>query len=260
MEKPINEQVTSTFQFLKELHTFFSGVISNKKFHAKDLRFLMLMSISIATHKLVYGVITLVEENSPDEADILLRTIVEGFINLKYIFEDESLMRVRAFVVNDHKDRIKTLNKLIRLLKDKKAPGMATVTNVDRYEQLKVQIEAELNEFETQFGKDSLLWPSLAERARLANCSEMYATTYWLLCLDAHMSSRSLDKYLSDQSGQLTFKSKPDEVRVNLCLQSTAICYMALVNEFFERFAISENEEVKQFDERLSILTGQIAK
>ena len=239
-----------TFKRLEQLWDFVDSTISKQTISTNnDLRLLVLASITTATHRLIRGVIAQIKNLYIDGVDILTRSLAEGLINVKYIIEDETQMRARAYIVADHIDRINSLKRLISLLEQKKAPGMATVTDAERYKMLKSQLETELLGFKNQYGEDNLVWPNLEQRARMSNSEELYATVIWLLSLDSHLTARGLDRFMKEkEDGGVIIDLGQDLSRISLHLTTIYITYMALLNECSTRLDIPLKKDLEQFD------------
>ena len=128
---------------------------------------------------------------------------------------------------------------------------MATVTDAQRYRNLLAQLEQELTQTETQYGRDTIRWPSLQERARLSNAEELYATAFWLLSLDAHMTSRGLDRFMRDGgNNNFVVELGQDLSRSYMHFRTAHICYLALLNESNRLFGVPPREELDRFELR----------
>ena len=238
------------FRKLESLWNFVDSKISRQTIdHKNDLRLLILASVTAATHRLIRGVIAQINSGSVDGMDILTRSLIEGMINIKYIIEDNTQMRARAYIVADYSDRIKSLKRLIPLLEQEKAPGMATVTDDKHYKNLQSQLEKELLEFQEEYGKDNLIWPSLEQRAQISNSEELYATAIWLLSLDSHLTARGLDRFMKEkEDGGVIIDLGQDLSRVGMHLRTIYITYIALLNECCTYFNLPKREDLEPFD------------
>lgn len=214
-----------------------------------DLRRVILMQMTGAFHRTIRAILAEIRGGSVDGLDSHTRSIVEGLISTKYILEDDTQMRARAFIAHDHRDRISSLRRLIPLLDRNAAPGMATVTDAQRYRNLLAQLEQELIQTEAQYGKNNIRWPSLQERARLSNSEELYATAFWLLSLDAHMTSRGLDRFMREGvNNNLIVELGQDLSRSYMHLRTIYISYLALLNECNRLFGVPPRRELDQFE------------
>lgn len=251
METPIPLGPTDRqlLQKLQELWTFADSTLPKLEFKTPiDLRHLLLVSHTGALHRLVRGILAGFKSGSIDALDMLTRSIVEGLINCKYVLEDKTQMRARAYIVHDHKDRLKTVKKLIPLLEQGKAKGMATVTDADRYRKIEETIKQELDDFEKQYGKKNLEWGSLEQRAKASNSEELYTTAFWLLSLDTHLTARGLDRFMKEDNSKVVIELGQDPSRIPLHLRTAYISYMALLNENCNSFGTPPRKDLDKFD------------
>jgi len=247
---PLPADSVSLLQNLEELVWLVDNALGKKTIQMKkDLRLLMLASNTAAMHRIARAVVVGIRGGSVDGIDILTRSIVEGLINTKYILEDETQMRTRAYITHDYKDRIEALGRLIPLLERGVTKGMAMVTDAERYKKLKYSLESELKQLEKKFGKENLIWPSLKQRAKLCKAEELYATAFWLLSLDAHMTARGLDRYMREKKdGGIVIELGQDLSRLYMHLRTIYISYLALLNENCNYFGLPTRDELKKYD------------
>lgn len=235
---------------LKELWQFSERAMRGQTFETQgDLRLIILLQITTITSRTIHSALTQINGNSFYGLDFLLRPLVEGLINYKYIKEDPTRMRARAFIADDIRIRLSNVRRLIPLLERNQAPGMATVADAQRYRQLEAQLEQEQTELTAQYGEENLRFPSLEARARASGTLEIYATAYWLLCQDTHLTARGLDRYMREENGQLSITWDQDLDRFHMHIRTFYIIFSALLAECSEQFGIPNMEELKQFEQ-----------
>lgn len=213
-----------------------------------DLRKIILLQITGAVSRTVHSALTQIRGNSFYGLDFLLRPIVEGLINYKYIKEDETQMRARAFIMDDIRTRLANIRRLIPILERNPVPGRDTVTEAEQYRQLESQLVQEQTELNNVYGQENLRLPNIEERARLSGTSEIYATVYWLLCQDTHLTARGLDRYMQENNGQLSVSWDQSLDRFNIALKTFYIIYIALLNDCCENFGIPNSDDLAPFD------------
>lgn len=242
---------TLVFYKLKKLWVAVNSDMGGSQIkHHGDLRLLVLISITAGIHRLVRGILAEIQGNSIDCLDLVTRSFVEALINVKYILEDDTEMRARAYIVQDNKDRITALKRLIPLLETQNAPAMAKVTDAEKCKKLQKEIEAELTELETQHGTKNLIWPDLKQRAKKSNNEELYATAIWLLSLDTHLTARGLDRFIKEKpDGGVIVDLGQDLSRASLILTTIYTTYMALLNECSQRLGCPQKTVIKPFDD-----------
>lgn len=247
---PLTTEARDILGKLEELWNFANSATQGHTIQwQSDLRRVILMSMTGAFHRTIRAILSEIRGGSVDGLDSHVRSLVEGLINTKYIIEDNTQMRARAYIAHDHRDRIAELRRLIPLLERNAAPGMATATDAERYRNLLAQLEQELNQTEAQYGRDSIRWPSLEERARTSNTEELYATAFWLLSLDAHMTARGLDRFMREgENNNLIIELGQDLSRVYMHLRTAYISYLALLNESSNMLKVPSRQELDRFE------------
>lgn len=235
--KPLVEQLRSLWKFSED-------EMRGKDFQTKnDLRFIILLQITSAASRIVSSVLGQVDGGSFYNFEMLLRPLVEGIINYKYIKEDETQMRARAFIVNDLGSRIANVRKMTT------SPYVSSIPlqDIEGYKRLMTQLEAEKQEMIQQYGEDKLNFFSLQRRAELSETFDTYITLYWLLCQDTHMTSRGLDKYMKLDKEQLSISWDLDLGLFTKHIQSFYTLFLALLGECSEVFGIPQKDKLGAF-------------
>lgn len=135
------EQSNPLVTLLEKLWKFSEDAMRGKTFKTgNDLRKIILLQITAATSRTIHSALIQIKGNSFYALDFLLRPIVEGLINYKYIKEDPTQMRTRAFIMDDIRTRLADVRRLIPLLERNRAPGMSKVTDAAGYRKLEKQL------------------------------------------------------------------------------------------------------------------------
>src|ERR1700692_4084971 len=120
----LSEKQERWIQQLEELWNFFYARLKNYSLKTNDLRFGLLLHMTVAVHRLIRGFLAQLKGGSNDFLESRLRTLVEAGININYILADETGNRARAFILDGTRSRLRALTRLLRLLEQKKAPAM----------------------------------------------------------------------------------------------------------------------------------------
>lgn len=242
----------SARQLYENLQALYNLAESSMRGHVydthDDLRNIILLQITSSTVRITGSVIKQISNNGFYGIDFMLRPLVEGLINYSYIKADDTQMRARAFIADDLRSRLTAVRRIIRLLEQNQAPGMARVTSVERYHQLETQLVQERTQLEALYGETELRWPNLEVRARDGNTLELYATLYWLLCLDTHLTARGLDRFIREVNGQLTIVGDLEEGRFQSTLRTFYLILSALLADCSEKFGTPVMSELNRFE------------
>ena len=165
---------------LEELWNFFDTRLKGYSLNSDDLRLKLLLTMTIAIHRLIRGFLAQLRGGSNDNLQSKLRTLTEAFINVRYILSDDTDSRAKAFVLDSKKIRIKRLNNIIRLVEQGEASSKAAVGSIESYIELRESLRQEVSEEENRLGESSLSWPPVEQRARQAGLEEYYPTVFYL--------------------------------------------------------------------------------
>lgn len=233
---------------LRSLWKFSEDEMRGKDYQTKnDLRLIVLLQVTGAASRIVSSVLGQIDAGAFYCLEILLRPLVEGIINYKYIKEDKTQMRARAFIVDDLGSRIKNVRKITT------STYVSSISSqdIEDYKRLMTQLEAEKQEMIQKYGADKLNFFSLQRRAELSGTFEMYVMLYWYLCHDTHMTSRGLDKYIKLDNGQLSISWDMDLGLFTKHIQSFYILFLAMLGECTEEFGIPKKEELEKFSTKI---------
>ncbi len=227
---------------LEELWNFFDERLKNYSLKTNDLRYGLLLHMTVAVHRLIRGFLAQLKGGSNDYLESRLRAMVEADININYILADETGNRARAFILDGTRSRLRALTRLLRLLEQKKAPAMEEVNTIEDYKKQKLSLEQELA------GKEHLKWPKLEDRAKAVNSEEMYATVFWLFSEDTHMTAEGLNRYLKSIEGGIGMLVGLDLRELGRQVQTAYVSYIAFINTCSQRFGFPTEEELRKFN------------
>jgi len=235
---------------IDELYLLAEGSMRGKTFETKNnLNLVILLQFTAAANRIIHSLLAQVNGNSFYGVDYLLRPMVELFINYKYIKEDSTGMRSRAFLADDIRSRLANLRRLIRIHEQNKTPGTDAIAEAIRKSDLVNVLVKERIKLTEKYGAGNLIFHNLEERARLSSNSEMYSTVYWLLCQDTHVTARGLDRHMKLDNNQLSVTWDLDLERFNKTLQSFYIIFSAMLVECSQNFGIPDQKELDKFED-----------
>ena len=153
--------------------------------------------------------------------------------------------------------RIKTLDKIIGLMENEKAPSMAAVSSLESYKELRESLKQEVSEEENRLGEKNAKWPSVEQRARRAGLDEYYPTVFYLFSQDNHMSVDGLFRFLKNVNGATAFNTALDLSDLDQEIQTAYTYYLQFINLCSEWLGFPTEEELKKFNspEMLSALS-----
>lgn len=221
----------------------------------RDLRWPLLLSNTIAVQQLARSAVVLAKDKEVLGIPSLLRSMAEGFINIKYVIADNSQMRARAHILDDHTSRIKLCNKV---LSSQSGRSDFLGKSLKEWKALRDQLVDEAEELRQQHGQNNLNWLNLWERARGAKEEATYLTVFWLFSQDVHLTSRGTSKFVEeDEHGNLTFIHNPpladDVARYLLTCYSLYLMFLKFCSDHFR---IPTAPSLEPFEERLKSLVS----
>lgn len=204
--------------------------------------------------KSIDSVLTLVENNSFYCIDIFLRPMIEGLINYQYIKNDKTQIRAKAYIMSDHGDRIRQINKIL-LIKDNNTKKLfLEKLGEKKLVCLKDKLVREKKDFENKYGKESKFPDSLINRAIKSNTVGLYLTVYWLLSQDSHFTPRAMEKYLNEKDSGYEITGDIDLNNFLISLKTYCILLESLIDECNIYFNVPKKKEIVVLKAKLSKL------
>jgi hypothetical protein len=227
---------------LEGLWNFFHERLKDYSLETGDLRFGLLLNMTVMVHRLIRGFLAQLQGGSNDFLESRLRAMLEADITITYILADETGNRARAFILDAKRSRLRVLTRLLRLLEQKKAPAMEEVNTIESYKQLKQSLEQEL------LGKEHMRWPNLELRAKAVNAEESYATVIWSFSEETHMTAEALNRYLRNIEGGIGVLVGLDLGELDQQVQTAYISYLAFLNTCSQQLGFPTYEELQSFN------------
>jgi hypothetical protein len=240
---------------LTELWSFFDARVNNHHLKTHDLRLKLLLTLTLAAHRLIRGFLAQLRGGSNDNLQSKLRTLTEACINIKYILSDEEGFRARAFVLDSDKKRLTTVDQLIVLMEQEKAPSMAAIASLENYIELRGTLREKIAEERSRL-EENATWHSIEQRAIATGMQEDYRTVFYLFSQDNHMSADSLEKFLRDDNGVTVFTTALDLSDLDNEIQTAYIYYFQFIYLCSVLLGFLTEEELIEF--RNSEMFGNI--
>ena len=211
-----------------------------------------IFSINIAMNNYANGIKILMEKDDVLSADILLRTLIEGFINIFYISAGKSSTRAISYILEDYNTRKKNVETIKELIKngeivDNFFPELSTPEQCDEYikklEDEKSEKLLNLKEnLQINIIDEELIFPrKIYKRAEKANLQSVYKILYPYLSNLTHVSSSGLKDFIKIVDDKYIIDIKNSETEKMRLLDTAYRIYLKTIEELYKQFNISEN-------------------
>jgi hypothetical protein len=202
---------------------------------------------------------TLLRESKTIACNVVLRSLVELFINIEYVLADRSNVNLIQFYIEDNNERIRLANKTIDfLIRNPNHVFFGGQEDTPKHwEDYILKIQKESNKLKVLAKKkSSLKLPNLKERAmfvdkvRKTKIEWWYIHLYWLFSLDTHGSTRGLEKHLINKDNELYFELEGDIKDIEKVAVTTYMILYCVTERFFTKFGLPKEDLVifkKQF-------------
>src|SRR5260370_16898043 len=233
---------------LEELWNFFDARLKNYSLKTSDLRLGLLLTLTVAAHRLIRGFLAQLRGGSNDNLQSKLRTLTEALINVNYILSDDTDIRAKAFVLDSMRSRKTALYRIIGLLEREKAPSMAAVNTIENYRIMVSNLEQELLKQQNLLGKENASWPPIEQRAAKGNSEELYATVFVYFSQHNHITVNILNRFLKEVSSGIAFTTELDLSSLDQEIQTAFAYYLIFINICSEKLRFPTEEELKEFN------------
>lgn len=153
----------------------------------------------------------------------LSRTMLENYIYLRYILEQDSFKRSKAYQLNMYRDMKKQYNsqKNQSLLKKLREQDHEFSIQIDLYEQNKSEIENYLKELDSLYGHELVPWYNDDKRTKAlwklferVGMSHLYEGVYRYLCMETH-GNHGLKHFKSVDGATRLVRTNLDEKQIS---------------------------------------------
>ncbi len=254
-EMKLSEKQERWIKQLEKLWNFFDARLNSNSLKSPELRLQILLTQSVAAHRLIIGFLAQLRGGSNDNFESKLRTLMEIVINTHYILGDDTEGRASSYVLNGATSRVNALKKIIELLEQDKANAWAAIHSTESYKELMKEKQQELFDLKACFGVENFSWPNIEQRAKAQGLEELYATIFWYFSEDTHMTSPGLDRFLSNVECGIAFSTNLDLSGLDMEIQTAYSSYLEFINLCSDKLDFPPEEELKVFrnSEMLSI-------
>ncbi len=254
----MNKENRELLNWLEELTKFADyklSQINNDIKNTDDIKLHTIFTLSFAMNYYVINIKDLLKTNLVLPANILLRSLMEGFINIEYIINEDSELRAAAYVFEDFESRKKNLNNYKNLIiedpdKSNLIPSLSTPEKCDeKMEELEKEEESLLsilkNKYKIEVEKKDLNFLNLFDRADKANLKNLYKLLYPYLSGWSHMSASGLKDFIKNGGDKYLFNVKDSEDDLKNIIETTYRIYFVSIEDLSKQFNIYLEEEFK---------------
>lgn len=235
--------------------------INNKINDSNDLKLHTILQLGIVINHYVENIKNVLESYNILAGNVLLRSLIEGFISIEYIIQDDKQLRSIAYFFQDYKTReknIKTCKEGIIKVTDKSkiSSDLSTPKKCDEY-LLKLEEEKRLlinnlkENFNIEVNDGDLNFLNIFDRAESTNLRNLYKILYPHLSGISHMDASGLKYLISFESGKYSFIKRDNEIEINHILVTTSRIYLVLIEDLFKEFNLYIEEDFKKFEKYL---------
>ena len=256
-----NKELLNWFSVLVDVAFSTLVKISKKLNITHNIILHTIFSINIVMNKYAKGIKSLMEKGDVLSADILLRTLIEGFINIFYILADNSSIRAISYILEDYKTREKNVKTIKELIKNGEIVGnffplLSTPEKCDEYIKkledeknknllnLKENLQINLNDKELIFPR------KVYDRAEKAHLQSIYKIPYPYLSNLTHINSSGLKDFIKIVDNKYIIDIKNSETEKMVLLDTAYRIYLKTTEELYNQFNINENN-IKRFKDLL---------
>jgi hypothetical protein len=259
MQKSIYKEFKSLFDLDEDLFNLFGDTID--KCNLRKMPFGTITSIqnvvgflSTKAFKTYVAIFLLCKNGAGQDAEILLRSLIEILINVKYLLKADSITRadmyIRYFDFKTARD--------IKILKDDPRIG----AKIKEYEEEYDKKKEEFVEKYDPKNKNSWSGKSVAEMAEEAGLKEIYFKAYNSSSNIVHSNILCSNQYVKYVEGRIDFEAGPSNSCVERVLASSIECLINILMDFNNVFNIGNDQNIRNFVEKynkeITILKGKL--
>lgn len=251
----------------KSKFTAMEKILSKKA----DLLLENLFIISIGIYACVDGIKLLANDYNIVAGNILLRSIFEGLVNIKYIAQDDEHLRAASFVLRDSKIKDRLANNILIDLKNKSSLSLKTpYDTIKNCENRIISIKKEKDEIINTLKKDYKIdinknnlepWnDDVCKKSKEVGLFHDYTFVYRALCNYSHLDSTGLKKFFEIDENGYNMRIKKDHNESETMLGGVCSYYFKALIEIFKKFNIYDEKEIKPLLDFFPILDKKYSK
>jgi hypothetical protein len=221
--------------------------------------------ITVGIHTYAKAIEVLAKDDNIAAGNVLLRSIFEGLVNIKYILKDKTQLRAASFELND----LDKQNKFVKgILNGPEDIGLITnKTQLSEIESCKKRLEEIENrkaEIITIFkdtynikiqNSEKINWETdVFKKSKEVGLESEYRTIYTYLCGFSHLDATGLKTFFQLGDGKYHINIKKSEDEIESLLGATCSYYLKTLREICVNFNIYSEKEFSQFLDTFKIL------
>jgi hypothetical protein len=224
----------------------------------------LLLALSLAIHSHVSSVAYLLKDCRVHSSEVLMRSVLEGYVNAAYIISMNNDSRAANYMLTEEQVKLGNYQKMQKYRKDN--PKYNTEQTVYTDEDILKGIERETSIIDNIKHK----YPDAAAVSLKAKIKAIddkfsqrnqpyrpmewsYFHTYHILCKSSHVTFDSLFSLFERKDKELAFYMGGNPKRIALLTLSAYVFYLDMLNMFLPRFG-GKSSNLKQFDDALERL------
>jgi len=253
--------------FLKSLPEYADSrlaQINSKIDNSQDLELHTILQIGIAMNIYFKSLIKSLETKNIIAANILLRSIVESFINIEYIMKEDQQKRSAIFSLEDFKNRKINLETIKELLRAKLNDARITLELSSKKkcnEQLK-KIKSEednilsilKNDYRIVIEESEKRIPSVEQRAINAGLKNIYDILYRQLCWTTHLNSTGLKQLIKYENDKYIIAPQDIEEETKKIIPIAYSIQLKTIEDIMKKFNLYIEEDFKAMENILKKL------
>ena len=269
----LSDKQKKVLKDLGELLTFGYSILASTEIKiSQRLKRVMLFHIMGTTQSYAEAVLKLIRpENIYDKsAEVLMRSLIESFINLNYMYCGRDEKNVRNFIMDEIAEKIKFSNRYKNFLT--RHPSwtiefghIKTITDWQAFDSnLTKQIDKISKRYKQNFKSLNLIDRAIAIDKHLesggkltkSNSLEYYYVTYYSYFSDvAHLGGNGLSRFFNQDEWKFDIDGKPEDMeRVALI---TYQLYYVILRFFAKKFGVYDKNKFSKYEKVSRSLVGK---
>jgi hypothetical protein len=233
--------------------------INNRINETNDLELFTILHIGITMNLYFKSLIETLKNKNILSAFMVFRSLVESFINLRYIMKEEQQKRSAVFALDDFKTQIKNVKTFKRLLKkgSNKEDFDSRLGSEEKCDEKLKEIEDEekfiLYRLKEYYGieikKSDKKIPKLYDRAINSGLQDMYEILYRRLCWITHLTPSGLKELTNFENNKYVIKEINIETETKMIIPEAYKIYLQTIKSIMEKFYLNIKQDFKIMEE-----------
>jgi hypothetical protein len=262
----VKEKINS-LKALQEYNSVRLEQLNDKIHHPCNLQHHVILQLGIAMNHYVKSLIEALETFNIIAANLVLRSIVEAFINNEYIMQDDTQKRVAAFILDDYRIRKIKLENIKNLISNNTEaaeliPGLSTIERCDK--QLKKIQNDEIKElsylnkkYEIEIDISELTFLNIEQRSKIAKLKDNYYALYRKVCPVTHLNSSGLKKLIKFDSNKYSIITLDKKSEIENIIPIIYDISLLTMKNILKRFDLYIEEDFKEMEYIFYKISGQ---